>query len=223
MAKKNKKPFVGFVLLLMMILLGTAYWFRGPLRATFTKLANRARTKTTGMSDGCPGCASEFTDVVAVQERAYRKERLKPQQNLTDLDNLYRKGYLAKLQDNPSYGIADMDHSRPYVLPVVTDFLSELANEYASTLKKQNLPYYPFVIISATRSINSAEDLMEENTIARKRSHHLNGKTIDISYKRFGGHEQERVCLIQALKKLRRNGKCYVKYESTGSLHLTVR
>jgi hypothetical protein len=176
-----------------------------------------------GLSDSCPGCAQKFPDAVSIQEDAYRKGRLKAQATMDDLDRLRRKGVLVELEDNDRYFIGEMDHSRPYVLPVVTDFLERLSRAYAAELKARKLSYRPFEIISATRSIDSAEELQEENPLARRRSHHLYGKTIDISYKRFGRHEREKLCLIEALSKLRRQGLCYVKYEKRGALHLTVR
>lgn len=176
-----------------------------------------------GLSDSCPGCAQKFPDVVAVQENAYRRGRIKAQPTMDGLDKLLRKGVLVELEDNDRYTIGEMDHSRPYVLPIVVDFLDRLSQAYAAELKARKLAYRPFEIISATRSIDSAEELTEDNPIARRRSHHLYGKTIDISYKRFGRHEEEKVCLIEALSKLRRQGRCYVKYEQKGALHLTVR
>lgn len=176
-----------------------------------------------GLSDSCPGCAQKFPDVVAVQENAYRRGRIRAQPTMDGLDRLLRKGVLVELEGNDRYTIGEMDHSRPYVLPVVVDFLDRLSQVYAAELKARKLAYRPFEIISATRSIDSAEELTEDNPIARRRSHHLYGKTIDISYKRFVRHEEEKVCLIEALSKLRRQGRCYVKYEQKGALHLTVR
>jgi hypothetical protein len=176
-----------------------------------------------GLSESCPDCARKFPDGVPIQELAYRRERLRAQPTMDGLDRLLREGVLVELKDNDRYTIGVMDHSRPYVLPVVEDFLERLSRTYAAELKARQLSYRPFEVISATRSLDSAEDLTDENTLARRRSHHLYGKTIDISYKRFGRYEQEKICLIEALSKLRRQGRCYVKYEIKGALHLTDR
>ncbi|NDC76643.1 MAG: hypothetical protein EBZ67_02010 [Chitinophagia bacterium] len=176
-----------------------------------------------GLSETCPGCVQKFPDRVPIQETAYRRGRLKAQSTMDDLDGLLRKGILVELEDNDRFIIREMEHSRPYVLPIVVDFLERLSRAYALELKARKLSYRPFEIISATRSIDSADKLTEENSIARRWSHHLHGKTIDISYKRFGRHEGEKICLIEALSKLRQQGRCYVKYERKGALHLTVR
>ena len=103
------------------------------------------------------------------------------------------------------------------------DFLKDLSIEYEKNLRKAGLSYYPFVITNATRSIESAAELTEVINIARKKSHHLYGKTIDISYKQFGGHEKEQLCFIKALRDIRKEKRCFVKFEKTGALHLTVR
>ncbi|MBM3442254.1 MAG: hypothetical protein FJX89_06065 [Bacteroidetes bacterium] len=213
---------IGMVLMCM----GTAmlaYRFRKPLKLRFRHAWESIDVFAGGLSASCPGCESKFPDVVAVQENAYRSGRIRPQETMDDLDRLRRKGVLVELEDNDRYVIGEMDHSRPYVLPVVKAFLDELSRAYADLLQVRKLDYRPFVIISATRSIDTAEELTEENPIARRRSHHLFGKTIDISYKRFGRHESEKICLIEVLSTLRREGRCYVKYEKRGSLHLTVR
>ncbi len=176
-----------------------------------------------GLTDNCPNCANYFPDVVAVMDRAYRKERMEPRRELRDLERLYRSGVLVEIPRDKRYVVDDMTHSVPYVLPAVVPFLQELADEYERELQAKKLPLVPFIIISATRSIESAKKLNDENEIAREKSHHLYGKTIDISYKQFGNKSAQQICLIEALHTLRQRGRCYVKFEVKGALHLTVR
>jgi ribonuclease HI len=65
---------------------------------------------------------------------------------------------------------------------------------------------------------------MGNNVNAVTNSAHLKGKTIDISYVRFGNNTAQLDALVKALKKMRKEDKCYVKYERTqGCLHITVR
>ena len=220
----SKKPLLLALVGVMLIAMGIlAYRYRHTLMSMVRHVPEVIDPFDGGLSDSCPGCAQNFPDAVAIQENAYRKGRLKAQPTFDDLDKLLRKGVLVELEDNDDYIIGEMDHSRPYVLPVVVDFLERLSKAYAAELKALKLSYRPFEIISATRSIDSSDELTEDNPIARRRSHHLYGKTIDISYKRFGRHEKEKICLIEALSKLRKQGRCYVKYEQRGALHLTVR
>ncbi len=219
-----KKPLLLSMFGFMVLGMGFfAYRYRHVLRSKARHALETIAPVNGGLSETCPGCAEKFPDGVPIQELAYRGGRIKAQSTMNDLERLLERGVLVELKDNDRYIIAEMDHSRPYVLPIVVDFLERLSQAYASELKARKLFYRPFEIISVTRSISSADDLTEENSIARRRSHHLYGKTIDISYKRFGNYEQEKICLIEALSKLRQQGLCYVKYEIKGSLHLTVR
>jgi hypothetical protein len=219
-----KKPLLLAIVGVMVLSMGfLVYRYRPVLMSNSRQVSKMLFPKDGGLSATCPGCVEKFPDRVPIQETAYRRGKLKAQSTMDDLDRLLRKGVLVELKDNDRYIIGDMDHSRPYVLPVVVDFLERLSQAYALELKARKLSYRPFEIISATRSIDSADELTEENTLARRRSLHLHGKTIDISYKRFGRYEQEKICLIEALSKLRRQGLCYVKYEEAGALHLTVR
>ena len=176
-----------------------------------------------GLTDTCPNCDAYFPDVVSVMERAYKKERLKQVRELADLERLNKRGVLVKIPDDNRYVIEDMTYSRPYVLPKVIPFLHDLAGEYARRLEEKKLPMTPFVITSATRSVRSAKELSKINGIALEDSHHLYGKTLDISYKQYGQKLAEQICLIEALNSLRRQGRCYVKFEIRGALHLTVR
>jgi uncharacterized protein YcbK (DUF882 family) len=191
----------------------------------FSPLKHRIMIFLSGQQSfkNCPGCNIYFPDVVAVQEKAYRNERIKKQQTFKGLDRLHAKGDLSEIASNEYYLVEDMGFARPYVMPKVVDFLNELSLQYKEELDKKGVSYYPFSITSATRSIESANDLADENTIARKNSHHLLGKTLDISYKKFGGSKERQLAFIDALKSLRESGKCYVIYEIKGALHLTVR
>jgi uncharacterized protein YcbK (DUF882 family) len=115
-----------------------------------------------------------------------------------------------------------MDFSKPYVTPKVKLFLDELVQNYK--LELGNLNYVRFEITSATRSKRSVRQLMGNNVNAVTNSAHLKGKTIDISYVRFGSNTPQLNALVMALKKMREDKMCYVKYEvAEGCLHITVR
>ena len=213
---KKRRSIIISILVLFVLLTGVV---------VFTPLKYQIQIFFTGQKsfNNCPGCNIYFPDVVAVQEKAYRNERIKKQQTFKGLDRLHAKGELSEIASNEYYLVEDMPFARPYVMPKVVDFLNELSLQYKEELDKKGISYYPFSITSATRSIESANELAEENNIARKNSHHLLGKTLDISYKKFGGNKERQLAFIDALKSLRESGKCYVIYEIKGALHLTVR
>jgi hypothetical protein len=221
--QKSRRKIVWIGLLLFLIgVLVVGFIYRHSLYRFFQS-KYRTYGNSGGLNNMCPNCAAYFPDVVSVMERAYKKERLKPGKRLSDLELLYKRGVLVKIPDDKRYVIADMTYSLPYVLPKVIPFLQDLAMEYTRRLEAQKLPLTPFVITSGTRSIESAKRLSEINGIALEDSHHLYGKTLDISYKQFGSNRAEQVCLIEAMYALRQQGRCYVKFEKKGALHLTVR
>lgn len=217
---KPKHNLLLILSLIIFVIAITGYYYRHTILQWVRSQVNSGAPQVAAE---CPGCADYFPDVVAVMEKAYKSEKIQPQQTLADLDELYQQGVLVQLEGGNRYQIDEMVHSRPYVLPVVTSFLEDLASEYEKRLKESGLSYKPFIITSGTRSIESAKDLTEENNIARTRSHHLLGKTIDISYKRFGTSDKHLLSLVEALRSLRDEGRCYVKFEKSGALHLTVR
>jgi hypothetical protein len=203
---------VAFVLLIFLFL------YRGLLKYEVKSyIDSNSRKNAT-----CKNCDQYFPDNIKTHELALKNNVIKPQKELEDLDKLKNKGVLIELKTNDDYIISDMDFSRPYVLPKVGVFLDELVRNYKTELG--NLNYVRFEITSATRSRRSARQLMGNNVNAVTNSAHLKGKTIDISYVRFGNNTAQLDALVKALKKMRKEDKCYVKYERTqGCLHITVR
>ena len=194
------------------------FLYRGLLKYEVKSYIN----SRSGKNANCKNCNSYFNDNVKTHELALKSGVINPQKELDDLEKLKDKGVLIELKTNEGYLISDMDFSRPYVLPKVELFLEKLVNNYKSELG--NLNYVRFEITSATRSRRSARQLMGNNVNAVTNSAHLHGKTIDISYVRFGNNTAQLDALVQALKKMREEDKCYVKYErAQGCLHITVR
>ncbi len=170
----------------------------------------------------CPNCPVYFNDWVATHEQAYRNEGIKPRQNFAALQKLLQQQKLVQVQSNKYYQVNRMTHSRPFFLPKTKRFLLQLAQQYKENCVKSKIGYVPFHITSGTRTINSVRQLnrVNENSIAN--SAHLKGKTLDISYTRFGSNHKQRLHFIKALRTLQQQKKCYVKYERNGCLHITV-
>jgi len=172
----------------------------------------------------CSNCSQLFPDGTSTHELAYRGEGILPKQTLTALRKLERTGKLVRVQDKDYYYTATMNYSAPLLLPKAAGFLDLLGQRYAQKCADRSLSYVPFKITSMTRSIESVQALQQENKVAIKRSPHLKGKTMDISYTAFSGQQAQLHAFISALSELRQEKKCFVKYEeSTGCLHITVR
>ena len=213
--KSHKRLFLISLSLVIVIFL---FLYRGLLKYEVKSYIGSKSRKNAA----CKNCDQYFNDNVNTHELALKTGVIKPQKELSDLDKLKAKGVLIELKTNEGYIISDLDFSRPYVLPKVELFLEKLVNNYKSELGDLN--YVRFEITSATRSRRSARQLMGNNVNAVTNSAHLHGKTIDISYVRFGNNTAQLDALVLALKKMREADKCYVKYErSQGCLHITVR
>jgi len=194
------------------------FLYRGLLKYEVKSYIN----SRSGKNAICKNCNSYFNDNVKTHELALKSGVIKPQKELSDLDKLKDKGILVELKTNDGYIISEMDFSKPYVIPKVKLFLDELVHNYK--LELGNLNYVRFEISSATRSKRSVRQLMGNNVNAVTNSAHLKGKTIDISYVRFGSNTLQLNALVMALKKMREDKMCYVKYErAQGCLHITVR
>lgn len=194
------------------------FLYRGLLKYEVKSfIASRSRKNAS-----CKNCDQYFNDNVKTHELALKTGVIKPQKELSDLDKLKDKGVLVELKTNDGYIISELDFSKPYVLPKVKLFLNELVQNYKSELGDLN--YVRFEITSATRSKRSVSQLMGKNVNAVTNSAHLKGKTIDISYIRFGTNTTQLNALVKALKKMREDKMCYVKYEvAEGCFHITVR
>lgn len=181
----------------------------------------KVTTPSTGNSN-CPNCATLFNDWVEDHEKAYVREGIKPQQSFAGLQKLVDQRKLRHLKANSLYKFESLQHSKPYFLPKVQTFLADLANTYKFKCKSEKVKYVPFIITSGTRTKSSVNDLMKVNENSTENSAHLKGKTFDISYKSFGNNKKQRDLFINALAELKKKGRCYVKYERNGCLHITV-
>jgi hypothetical protein len=129
---------------------------------------------------------------------------------------------LIQLETNSFYTIKKAHHSRPYVLATAQLFIQDLSKKYSKKCSSDSLKYIPFTISSVTRSHESVQKLMNNNNNAIKNSAHLKGKTFDVSYRAFNKNKKQSKAFIEALKELREQNRCYVKFERNGCLHITV-
>ena len=174
--------------------------------------------------DLCPQCDVLFTDGTDQHNKAYKKEGISPQQTFDDLESLRKKKVLIRVQSNSRYALAPMQHSKPLLLPKASGFLKKLSDRYRNECRKASVSYHPFTITSMTRCVESVKQLSETNSNAIEHSAHLRGKTLDIAYNSFVGRAAQKKAFIEALRQLRAEKKCYVKYEfNQKCLHITVR
>ncbi|MFD2514185.1 DUF5715 family protein [Pontibacter locisalis] len=199
-----------------------AFPLRYKIKRKIRYLAGRSVSLLYGRTSSCDNCATLFDDKVAVHEQAYQTEGILPQTNDAGLEALLANETLIELSSNQFYNVRDFNHSKPYLLPKALKFIDTLAYTYHAKSRENRLTYFPFTISSGTRSVASVERLMKQNSNSIRNSSHLKGKTFDVSYTSFDKNEEQRVAFIAALDQLRKEGRCYVKYERNGTLHITV-
>ncbi len=172
----------------------------------------------------CPNCYEYFQDGISTHADAYKKSRLTPRKNFQELDNLVLSGKLTEMTSCERYTVAPMNNSRPYLLPEGKLFVEGLATAYKMKCEEKGIDYEPFVITSATRTTESVKALRKINKNAINNSAHLHGRTLDVSYLWNSNKHIQKKCLIAALKEMRDEGLCYVKYEDNQHcLHITAR
>ena len=215
-----KIMFLVFILTGSMILI-IAYPYRYRLLNKLSALWN-SRSGSPGGPGNCRNCALIFTDNVKKHQKAYLRDGISIQKKDADLEKLFHKGKLMKIESNRLYEVDGLTHSQPFILPRGKKFISKLADCYYERCIKDSLDYIPFKITSLTRSRVSVEKLMRSNKNAIENSAHLMGKTFDISYRAFNGNRKQSAVFMEVLQELRKEGECFVKYERNGCLHVTV-
>jgi hypothetical protein len=221
MNKLLKYLLAGSILLMTVTIIALPYRskIKQKVKALFGYSVKGYREEGSG---SCPTCPNLFTDNVKTHQRAYFTDGIEPQKNDRDLDNLSKSGKLKKLETGNLFIIRNARFSRPYLLPKAHSFIQDLSRNYSKKCKSDSIKYVPFTISSLTRSKESVNKLMKHNGNAIKNSSHLKGKTFDISYRAFNGNKKQTKAFIEVLNELKRQKRCYVKFERNGCLHITV-
>lgn len=205
-----------------MLLLAIIYPYRGKVISNIKALLGYHLSPSLGGSGACIGCHKLFPDKVKTHQKAYVREGISHQKNYTGIKDLAKKGKLIEIRSTKLYKVRSLQYSVPYLLPKGHVFIEELAGRYEKKCIKASLNYVPFTISSVTRSVESVKRLGAVNSNSIKNSAHLKGKTFDISYLAFNNNHRQNEAFISALSEMRMQGRCYVKFERNGCLHITV-
>lgn len=146
------------------------------------------------------------------------------------------KKQLVHIQSNPSYAVDSLTHSIPYLVPVASDLLTSIGNNFQDSLTAKGLNPYQVVVTSVLRTQHDVKRLRKRNINASENSAHFYGTTFDVSWKRFKkiedknkrplqdvGSDTLKLVLAEVLRDLRKEDRCYIKYElKQGCFHITV-
>ena len=109
-----------------------------------------------------------------------------PLESEADLEGHLRTGRLVPLVDTEYYVVRVLEHSKPFVRPLMIERLEEVGERFQAELAEAGLPPYRFAISSALRTADLQEDLTQSNRNATTgRSSHEYGASVDIVYTRY--------------------------------------
>ncbi len=177
----------------------------------------------------------EFPDPQDTQIVAARQWGVSPVLNRVAAEQ--RKDELVYIASHPYFVIDKrMKSSIPYLVPRASELLQTIGRNFLDSLAVKGMPLHRVLVTSVLRTQDDVEKLRRKNVNASDQSCHLFGTTFDISYKKFetvapAGQERFvewndslRFVLCEVLRDLRKEGRCYVKYEvKQPCFHITTR
>ena len=182
-----------------------------------------------------PQYTSAFPDSNHVQLLAAQQWGVLPVKNRADAEQ--RMNELVYIGASPYYDVAHLDASIPYLVPRAAVLLQDIGVNFMDSLQVKGVPLHRFVVSSVLRTEEDVARLRTHNKNATEQSCHLYGTTFDINYNTFAvvcspeGPQRENVndlrlkqILSEVLNDLRRQNRCYIKYEfKQPCFHITVR
>lgn len=181
-----------------------------------------------------PRYLEAFPDSQPVQERAAARWGVKPVNNREDAEA--RKKELVYMGSSPYYHVDVLHRSVPYLVPRAAVLLSDIGRAYYDSLQIKGVPLHQFIVTSVLRTKEDVAKLRNYNRNATENSCHLYGTTFDICYNRYKtvqppGEKRRMVqndtlkwVLAEVLNDMRKQGRCYIKYEVKQScFHITTR
>ena len=171
-----------------------------------------------------------FNDLNDTQMEAARKNGLK-QPVTTDEAKTNRQ--LVKIESNRYYDIERLTHSVPYLVPKAAKLLEDMGKAFQDSLFNRGYNRnHRFTVTSVLRTEETVRQLRKTNVNSTENSCHCYGTTFDISYFTYStpnagktaSVDKMRQILYQVAYDMKKQGRCYVKYEKQQTcLHITVR
>ena len=109
-----------------------------------------------------------------------------PLDSEAELATHLRTGRLVPLVDNEFYVVRILEHSKPFVRPVLRERLDEVGRRFQTALADAGLPPFRVTVSSALRTADLQRDLARTNRNATSgRSSHEYGASVDLVYTRY--------------------------------------
>lgn len=180
--------------------------------------------------------ATLFNDQNGIQLKSAKKFGVKQTlKNRDAADDV--KDSLVHIKDNSHYSIAKLTHSIPYLTNGAAGLLDMIGKNFLDSLESKGLNPNKIIVTSVLRTQEDIEKLQKSNPNSVKNSAHCYATTFDITYARYDKikFKNLRLCesvkpellkkvLGEVLRDLRKQNKCYVKYEvKQRCFHVTTR
>ncbi|MEG2227149.1 MAG: DUF5715 family protein [Odoribacter sp.] len=168
-----------------------------------------------------------FNDLNDAHLRSARYWGIRPLNSEDNLDGQSNK--LEEISSCRYYELDELTHSLPYLVPRAEELLEMIGRNFRDAVDSKGLSSCKIIVTSVLRTYGSVRKLKRKNTNASANSAHVYGTTFDIAYGRFKGAADEDIkklksILAEVLQDLRKQKKCYVRYEyKQGCFHITVR
>lgn len=181
--------------------------------------------------------ATLFNDQNGIQLKSARKFGIKQAlKNRDAADEI--KDCLVQIKNNSHYSIAKLTHSIPYLTEGAAGLLDMIGKNFLDSLESKGLNSNKIIVTSVLRTQEDIKKLQKSgNSNAVNNSAHCYATTFDITYARYDKikFKNFRLCesvepellkkvLGEVLRDLRKQNKCYVKYEvRQRCFHITTR
>lgn len=181
--------------------------------------------------------ATLFNDQNGVQLKSAKKFGIKQAlKNRDAADEI--KDCLVQIKNNSHYNIAKLTHSIPYLTDGAAGLLDMIGKNFLDSLESKGLNPNKIIVTSVLRTQEDIKKLQKSgNPNAVNNSAHCYATTFDITYARYDKikFKNFRLCesvepellkkvLGEVLRDLRKQNKCYVKYEvRQRCFHITTR
>lgn len=181
--------------------------------------------------------AALFNDQNGVQLKSAAQFGIKqPLKNRDEVDDV--KDGLVRIRSNSNYRIAKLTHSIPYLTDGAAELLDMIGKNFLDSLESKGLNPNKIIVTSVLRTQEDIKKLQKSgNPNSVSNSAHCYATTFDIAYAYYDKNwfKNFRFCesveaetlqkvLGEVLRDLRKQKKCYVKYEvKQRCFHITTR
>lgn len=172
-----------------------------------------------------------FNDSNHVHLVAAKALGINPINSESDILNLKRP--IVRIASCKQYFVDKLTHSFPYLVPEAAQLLYDIGQAFNDSLAVRGGGQYRIKVTSVLRTPLTVKKLKRINGNATEESTHQFGTTFDISYSKFicdgtdlpaRTFEDLKNLLAEVLFDMRRQGRCFVKYEVKQScFHITAR